>query len=545
MTMNGDDESTPLLRDGKRASNPTFFSPANRILLASILISIALSFTQVPILYAFRLMECEEFYRQENLSDPSVALLELAGQCNRPEIDAGTAAQVSLLGLTTVFFGVLNLFVSGWQIKKWGPKTALVLQTFFPAVRVSIQVLGVSIGARAGIVVIQSSQLVGLIGGVSGYLLVLNTAAGEVVLPSERTAMFGKLQGGVMLGTAVGYLLGGIVGDAFGIGRPFQVATVLFLSSSLYALLFIPYIDPKSLSDGNEAKAKGMGALLAPFRVLRPQKLRLPDGSTIRHSGITFLGLGVFLGVLATGYAPILIQMYATAAFNFGPAENGYLMASNSLIRGIFLIFAFPRIISMGRRWYANLPVKSAVETPEPGCIPTHAEDFDPIQGIMPEQEPVSPPDIVDDEAGREFDLFFLRWSLVADGLVTAYTASATTGWHIYLAGFLLPLASGSAPASKGVITGMCNPAQRADALQAMTLVENVAMLSTLGIFGYVFTAFSDAGKAYLTFYCNAIVALIAVGVLTLSRFLPAGSKIEESDDTIDTVDETRTEEVS
>lgn len=51
----------------------------------------------------------------------------------------------------------------------------------------------------------------------------------------------------------------------------------------------------------------------------------------------------------------------------------------------------------------------------------------------------------------------------------------------------------------------MCSPSQRSDALQAMTLVENVAMLSTLGVFGYIFSVFSDIGKAYLTFYCNAV----------------------------------------
>lgn len=73
------------------------------------------------------------------------------------------------------------------------------------------------------------------------------------------------------------------------------------------------------------------------------------------------------------------------------------------------------------------------------------------------------------------------------------------------LAGFLLPLASGSAPASKGVITEMCPASERADALQAMTLVENIAMLSTLGIFGFIFSSFADVGKSYLTFYCNAV----------------------------------------
>lgn len=72
-------------------------------------------------------------------------------------------------------------------------------------------------------------------------------------------------------------------------------------------------------------------------------------------------------------------------------------------------------------------------------------------------------------------------------------------------AGVLFPPASGSAPASKGVITEMCAPSERTDALQAMTLVENIAMLSTLGLFGFIFSSFSGIEKADLTFFCNAV----------------------------------------
>lgn len=373
-------------------------------------------------------MTCEEFYRHQPFQGAG-------DRCSRNEIDAGTAQQVSILGLSTTVCGILNLFVAGWQIKTWGPRAALISQTAFPAIRVALQVVAVSIGYREGIILLQCSQLIGLVGGVSGYLLVLNTAAGEVVPAPQRTAMFGKLQGSVMLGTAIGYLLGGIIGDAFGIGRPFETATVLFLTSSFYAFLFIPYIDPKTLSD-DSPRSKGLSSVLSPFRVLAPWKLRSQSSGTVKsYYGITFLALGVFLGVLATGYAPVLIQMYATAAFDFHPSELGYLMATNSLIRGFFLIFAFPKIISTGRRWFATSgkrPVVSVAQE-DTAAIATAPEAFDPPSGLMAEQEPAIPPSRAEEESGREFDLLFLRWSLVADGLVTAYTASATAGWHIYL----------------------------------------------------------------------------------------------------------------
>lgn len=376
-------------------------------------------------------MTCEEFYRH---NPPP----QLPGdRCSRNEVDAEYAKQVSIIGLTTTICGVLNLFVAGWQTKNWGPQRALVAQTVCPALRVAIQVLAVHTGAGLGVMILQLSQLMGLVGGVSGYLLVLNTAAGEVVPASARTGMFGRLQGAVMLGTATGYTLGGLMGSTYGIRRPFETAVALFLLSSLYAALFVPYIDPATLSDDTSA-SQSESSVFSPLKVLLPRRLRLPSGRETRHYGITFLALGVFIGVLATGYAPVMIQMYAISAFNFEPTNLGYLMASNSLVRGFFLMFAFPRIIDVGRRWFATtaeqrkLASQNNKATDHNSIIPTNPAEIE-SSALLGGQEPTLPPSPVSEESGREFDLIFLRWSLVIDGAVTACTASATTGWHIYL----------------------------------------------------------------------------------------------------------------
>lgn len=75
----------------------------------------------------------------------------------------------------------------------------------------------------------------------------------------------------------------------------------------------------------------------------------------------------------------------------------------------------------------------------------------------------------------------------------------------MFAAAFLLPFGSGSAPAAKGVITQMCPDSQRADALNAVTLVENMARLATQGFFGFVFASLANVGKANYTFFCNAV----------------------------------------
>jgi hypothetical protein len=51
----------------------------------------------------------------------------------------------------------------------------------------------------------------------------------------------------------------------------------------------------------------------------------------------------------------------------------------------------------------------------------------------------------------------------------------------------------------------MCPSSQRPDALNALTLVENIARLTTQGFFGFVFAALAGIGKTYLTFFINAV----------------------------------------
>lgn len=301
--------------------------------------------------------------------------------------------------------------------------------------------------------------------------------------------------------------------------------------------------------------------LLVLIQTLAPKRCVTKDGRVIVNYGVFFLSLGIFLGVLATGYAPILIQMYASANFGFRSTENGYIMSVNSLIRGFFLMVLFPRLINWGRTHFASqstktneTPTAPSMQNQEETPICFRQEGLQPVQGILPDQEPARPLSPVSQDAGCTFDLVFLRWSLAADGLVTAYAAFATKDWHIYATAFLLPFASGSAPAAKGVITEMCPPSQRADALQALTLIENIAMLSTLGLFGFIFATFAEHGRADLTFFCNAVsstlmcniekmrcansiickgVAFFAVGVLCLSSFPPPESMMLSNTDKI------------
>ena len=146
----------------------------------------------------------------------------------------------------------------------------------------------------------------------------------------------------------------------------------------------------------------------------------------------------------------MLIQLYAAAKFNFNQADNGFLTSGFAFMRGAFLIFAFPRIISKGRKWHMachpeeqqrRLSTTSAPEAPPSPHLATNPEELEAPIGSLAEEEPVSSDPAKEDE-GTGFDLLFLRNSLLVDGIFTMGTAFATEWWHIYVGEYISTFAS-------------------------------------------------------------------------------------------------------
>jgi MFS family permease len=400
-----------------------------------------------------------------------------------------------------------------------------------------VQAIGVQTGFGLGIAIIQCSQVITVLGGPAGYLLACNSFAAEVVEPSERTATLGRLTGCSLFGTSAGFLLGGLISDHFGIVAPFRVAVLLFLASVVYAAVFLPHVP---LNKEIEAKAStSFKAFFDPLKIFIPQKWRLPNGKVQREYGTLLVGIGVFLGVFATGYIPVLLQMYATDAFGFTPNENGWLISVNCLVRGLFLTLAFPEIISRGRKW---LDRRNQSKEPAPShlkgsdYLPSSPAHLASVPGVNnDETEPIDPPPPSTEAETYAFDLFYIKLSLVMDGILTAGATFTNQGWQMYVVAVAIPLAAGSGTSAKGTILQMCEPQHRADALGAISLVEMMARLSTsklpfhlnsytrcadyvlAGLFGLIFSAFAAIGKPHYTFALNGVSSLIWFDVYGVS----------------------------
>ncbi|KAJ9610986.1 hypothetical protein H2204_015292 [Knufia peltigerae] len=576
-------------QDGTEDGEPVWpHSIRYLVQLCAFLTSLSFGVTQVPLLYVFRLMTCDAYYKDRSApppssvpaSGPSSHILPMLAytfdnsgkdkpdRCSIHAIESSTALSVSLLGASTTIFGLLNLFLTGSLIKRIGVKRTLFIQVLFPALRLLVQTIGVEVWGSTGIIIIQCSQIVSILGGPSGYLLALNTFITEVVEYEGRTAALGRLTGAMMFGSAIGFLVGGVVAEIFGVKAPFRLTFLLFMSACAYVAIFLPYVAPDTRESSQPQSAKGrpstktgLKRFFGPLGVFAPRKFIGLDGVVRTEYGAFLLACGVFLAILATGYLPTLLQLYATDVFAFGTQQNGWLIFMYSMLRGVFLTFAFPKAISLGRAFttarQARIRKRNALEQTESNSDTT---ERDPLLGrtskknnnatarqVDTNSDHDQDEHVKDDTAASKkqttftFDLTYTRGSLIADGLLTLLCSFVRQGWQMYLVAAVLPFAAGTGSASKGTILQMvgsgASSSERTDALAGVSLVENMARLSTTFVFGMVFAGFTSIGRTELVFTVNAAVAIVGFVVLLFARFPLEGSvpidslEVDDDDD--------------
>lgn len=145
-----------------------------------------------------------------------------------------------------------------------------------------------------------------------------------------------------------------------------------------------------------------------------------------------------------------------------------------SFFRSLFLTFIFPQLIALGRR----LTIKNnqgSLKSPEEQPLLSAAREPSKSPAVQHQQNKM--------QQTFAFDLTYTRFSLLADGALTLLCSFVQDGWQMYLVAAILPFASGTGSASKGTILqmlgGSATSSERTDALAGISLVENMARLST------------------------------------------------------------------
>ncbi|KAJ7892647.1 hypothetical protein B0H13DRAFT_2276755 [Mycena leptocephala] len=489
-------EMTPLLpkaapsaAGNQHLKRKGLFSPYRRTLLATFLLSTTFSF-----LYAYRIFNCQEYY--DDPAHPPYDGPASGDACAVTAIDSRTAKDITFMIMLTKFSGTLNLIVTTWEIKNWGLRTAIINQTFWPALRNLTQIYATLVGGRVGITIMQSTQLITILGGGAGYLLCVNSYMAEVVGPEERTAAFGVLAGIAMLGVANGYICGGLSNDLIDLSAPFEITFCLLVGSTLFTGLCLPYIppggfpvkpDPDAPSENSTTeepkKPESVFAFLHCLRIFLPAKYADGNGKG-RFWGLPLLGFGAFSSVMATAH-PLMLQLTATNQYGFKPGDNGFLMSGNPLACRLphARIPAAHRVgaeVFHPAHSYGHGACRCITRGGEQSETMTYTSAFEPsassserdegvykCQGVNP-PERMPPADRNNlkkhGQHGSAFDLAFWRYSMTIDAFLVALLVFSASPAHIWAGALMLPLASGTAPACKGVLLDMVPAARKSDA---------------------------------------------------------------------------------
>lgn len=138
------------------------------------------------------------------------------------------------------------------------------------------------------------------------------------------------------------------------------------------------------------------------------------------------------------------------------------------MLRGLFLTFAFPKLIALGRSFTKKTDPEVAEQQP-----------------LLANQNGTPITETTKDKAQETFgfDLTYTKLSLFADGALTLLCSFVRKGWQMYLVAAILPFAGGTGSAAKGTVLQMVGSSagsdERTDALAGVALIENIARLST------------------------------------------------------------------
>jgi len=116
--------------------------------------------------------------------------------------------------------------------------------------------------------------------------------------------------------------------------------------------------------------------------------------------------------------------MFSTDVFGFGTRQNGVLIFMYSMLRGLFLTFAFPKLIALGRSYTSGKSPDQSISTERDPLLSS--------ERAQANQEAGKDRDgVTKKEQAFHFDLIYTRYSLLADGLLTLLCSFVQQGWQM------------------------------------------------------------------------------------------------------------------
>jgi len=227
----------------------------------------------------------------------------------------------AMVGLLISSFGIARIPINvpaGALAERIGRRPLLVAGPLLIAVSAVLSGMASSFGQM---IVFRLLQGVGSAFQMTASMIVV----ADISTPRDRGRTMSTYQGALLLGTGVGPIIGGLLGEQFGYRMPFFVYGALALCAAAWAFFVVP--ETRSLSGANDT-----GNRVSPVRPVTT--LPRPGGLTLLRNRnfllISLVSLAIFF--TRSGTQNTILPLLGSDRLGIGPARLGYAFTAIAAI---------------------------------------------------------------------------------------------------------------------------------------------------------------------------------------------------------------------
>ncbi|CAG8585224.1 12113_t:CDS:2 [Acaulospora morrowiae] len=302
---------------------------------------------------------CRDYYssKQENTTQKLFVLNndELPDDmCNIPEVQAEVSQLILVLNLCTAIPGVFVLGTLGSLSDRWGRRMILFLASVGMAMLNLCILLAGNFWSYFGIKFLIIGYLMeGLSGGVLLFITVSYAYIADCTTSTQRNAVFGLLQGVIIMGFSLGPMISGWLVDAMD-----NIMSSIPLEKQLE--------NQRRYQDElrNHSlfwKWFGVLNLFKTLSILMPRNQKgasrnaeeledeIPTNAG-KYSLLKLAGINILIFGVITGTQQIFL-LYTSYVFDWSIMDQGYVLFLGGFSRAVVLLVVYPMFLRLFKKW--------------------------------------------------------------------------------------------------------------------------------------------------------------------------------------------------
>lgn len=293
------------------------------------------------------------------------------GICETPEVLAFVAKTLALI---EVIGGIASTLTIGYYASlsdKHGRLNIMILG-FVASLTMLLSIVAMSFWwDQFGLpLMVLSSLVVGLLGGIGTGTTMSLAYAADCTDPAKRSLVYSYLHAGLFLGLAIGPTLGGYITDTTG-----TILTIVYIDlvTTIFSLLLAVFFIPESIPSKQPLHIRELFEKACPAKkdspsseahaawhshALRALSFFKPNG---RNTNLVLLAAISFLQMLAIRGTLSVVFLYTLQMFEWRALKVGFLFTVGHVVRLITLLVVLPILVHLYQKASARKQLKAHV----------------------------------------------------------------------------------------------------------------------------------------------------------------------------------------